>query len=187
MATMDTNTTPTSLRPWSRRGIGLALAVVALAALAGCGDDEPGDPAAGAPADPVVTTTETETTTTEAAPHEGPLEIVAADYRFEGLPARVAAGTHRITFENQGTEAHELFLFRNPDGLSLHEIAELGPEGAPEAVDLVTLLVAVPGAAAEPTDVDLTPGEYVVACFIPAASDGRGHFEHGMQAAFTVT
>jgi hypothetical protein len=183
------HTTPHTHPARPRRWIGLPLAVIALGLpFAACGSDEAGDPAAGAPTETAETvgTTEAETTTTEAAPHEGPIEVVGADYRFEGLPARVAAGPHRLTFENQGTETHEVFLFRNPDGLTLHEIAELGPTGAPEAVELVALLIAGPGDTGEPTDVDLTPGEYVVACFIPAATDGRHHFEHGMQAAFTV-
>jgi uncharacterized cupredoxin-like copper-binding protein len=160
----------------------LTAATLAVALLVtGCGsDEEAAQPVTGAP------TTEAETTTTTApAPHEGDIEVVARDFAFEDLPARVVAGPHTVRFDNQGTETHELFVFRNPDGLTLEEIAELGPEGAPQAVELAGLVIVEPGKADE-VEVDLAPGDYEVACFIPTPTDGRAHFEHGMHARFTV-
>ena len=34
--------------------------------------------------------------------------------------------------------------------------------------------------------VDLTPGNYVLVCFVPDAKDGKAHIEHGMVKEFTV-
>jgi len=182
----STPTTP-SRRRTTRLGAWAVAAALVLGASA-CGSDEE----SAGPADPVhaghdaASTTEAETTTTTAAaPHEGPIELSLVDFGYEGLPGRVAAGAHTVTVTNEGTETHELFLFRNPDGLELEEIAELGPEGAPEAVDIEGLLYVGPGET-KSIDVDLAPGEHEVACFIPTPTDGRPHFAHGMRAVIVV-
>jgi hypothetical protein len=33
---------------------------------------------------------------------------------------------------------------------------------------------------------DLTPGNYVLLCFVPDAKDGKAHMEHGMVKEFKV-
>jgi uncharacterized cupredoxin-like copper-binding protein len=177
--------TPSRIRVRSAAAIALALATLAVA---GCGSDEQAAKAAGPHTAHAAETTTTAmpTTTTAPVPHEGDLAVIADDYRFDDLPAVIAAGTHTVRFENRGSETHELFLFRNPDGLTLEEIAELGPQGAPQAVELAGLVIVGPGQAADPVEVDLAPGEYEVACFIPTPTDGRAHFEHGMHARITV-
>ena len=35
-------------------------------------------------------------------------------------------------------------------------------------------------------ELNLTPGEYGVICFVPDAKDGKAHFVHGMMSTFTV-
>jgi hypothetical protein len=34
---------------------------------------------------------------------------------------------------------------------------------------------------------DLTPGEYVMVCFVPDSKDGKPHTAHGMVKPFTVS
>lgn len=157
--------------------LAVATAAALTFALTACGDDG---------STPVAADPTTTTSTTVAPPHDGPIDVVAEDFRFVGLPERVTAGTHTVTFENRGEETHELFVFRNPKGLTLEEIAAIGPSVVNGDVELVTLKILAPGAPAESVEVDLTPGEYFVACFIPTPTDDRAHFEHGMQATFTV-
>ena len=125
--------------------------------------------------------------------------VTASEYKFEGLPSELDAGTAAILLSNGGAEAHELAIMRKADGVtqSWEEILALPQEEA-EA-----LVVQVGGAFAPNKDakglavVDLVPGDYVATCFVPAgtavASDGTitegtgtPHFMHGMISEFTV-
>lgn len=36
-------------------------------------------------------------------------------------------------------------------------------------------------------DVDLTPGEYILICFVPDAKDGKPHVAHGMMQRVTIS
>ena len=82
---------------------------------------------------------------------------------------------------------HEISIFRNPDHLSLAKLFELGPVGIKDAVEMAGTLISGPGAAADQElTVTLTPGEYDVVCFIPATSDGKPHFSHGMHRTLEV-
>lgn len=115
------------------------------------------------------------------------LDIVATEYRWSGLPAELPAGTYPMSFRNDGDEAHEITIFRNPGHIPLEGLRELGPAGIGDAVDMVGNLISGPGTAAESeVVVTLTPGEYEVVCFIPATTDGMAHFEHGMHRKLVV-
>ncbi len=113
--------------------------------------------------------------------------VVAGDYRFE-LPASLPAGPTIFRLVNRGKQVHHLALLRLAPGRTLGEVraalARGGPEpgwltdaGGPNAVD--------PGSAAE-AEVELRPGAYVLACFIPAA-DGAPSLAHGMLRELRVT
>src|SRR5690606_30147136 len=45
----------------------------------------------------------------------GTLDVVGEDYAFEGIPETVPAGPTVVTFENTGTEMHEIALVRIND------------------------------------------------------------------------
>ncbi len=128
-----------------------------------------GAPAAPAPRPPLVVT------------------VVARDYRFE-LPATLPAGLTTFRLVNRGRRVHHLALLRLPRGRTLAEVraaltaggAEprwLTDAGGPNALD--------PGNEAEVV-VELQPGRYVLACFVPAA-DGAPGLAHGMLRELTVT
>ncbi len=36
-------------------------------------------------------------------------------------------------------------------------------------------------------EVDLTPGNYLLVCFVPDANDGKPHLEHGMIMPITIS
>ena len=117
----------------------------------------------------------------------GPFAVTAREFEFQGVPEQVAAGTHTFTFTNEGAEPHELLVFRSTEGLSLDEIAALGPVDSRAHTEVAGMLVAAPGAAAESSmQVELTPGEWEVVCFIPTPTDGRAHSAHGMHTTITV-
>lgn len=139
----------------------------------------------GASASP--TTVASSSTAPEAA-RPARLDIVAKDFEWSGLPDVIAAGSYPMSFRNDGTEAHEISIFRNPDGVDVHEIAKAGPAGMKDLVEPAGMLIAPPGTSApNELTLELTPGEYEVVCFIPNASgDGSAHFEHGMHRTLTV-
>lgn len=146
---------------WSRRYPKITLCVgLAMVALVGCGDDSTATP----------TSTPGPTT-----PTAGPtVTIGVRDYAFDGVPARIAAGTPIAITNTSATEAHELTAFRLPDGeaRSLAELQALPPDqlgalfpGAPALA-----LVAKPGADGELVLGDGSldePGRYLLVCFIP--------------------
>lgn len=181
------------------RAAAIAALAVALAAIAGCGDDEPTARQADA------------TTTTE--PTTDPVEVTAADYRFEDLPAEVAAGTELRLRNSSAEELHELVAMRLADeeDRTAEELAALPEQelgalfGGPPAL----VLVAPPGEDGFAAVGDGTlsePGRYLVACFIPTGADpvayldaleanpgqppsvdgGPPHFTAGMYGELTV-
>jgi uncharacterized cupredoxin-like copper-binding protein len=122
---------------------------------------------------------------TRARPAE--VTVVATEYHF-AAPASVPAGPTAIQLENRGKEVHHLALLRLEQGKTLDDLkaalANPGPPpawvvfmGGPNAVN--------PGSSDEAV-VDLTPGQYVLACFVPGP-DGVPHAAHGMISPLTVT
>lgn len=150
----------------------LALALVAI----GCGDDDPED-------DAVTASTTTEATApTEAA--SDPVAVTAVDYRFEGLPDEVAAGS-TVTLRNDSTnEVHELVAMRLPDDetRSVEDLLTL-PEaelGALFAAPPALVAVAPPGEDGFVALGDGTleePGRYAVLCFIPTGADPQAYLD----------
>lgn len=126
-------------------------------------------------------------------------EVTAKDYSFEGLPDTLDAGTAAILLTNDGAEPHEMAVMRKAEGVtqSWEEILALPQEEA-EA------LVLQVGGAFAPTNgakglalLELVPGDYVVACFVPTGTtmtadgeftEGTGapHFMAGMVKEFKV-
>ena len=152
---------------------------------AGCADEVAGSTGqdSGGTGEPVESPTTTTTTTT---PPER-LDIVATDYEWSGLPEELPAGTYPMSFMNEGAEVHEISIFRNTRDLPLEELFALGPEGMKDAVESVGMLISAPGSPADSeVEITLTPGEYEVVCFVPATTDGRPHFDHGMHRTLTV-
>jgi hypothetical protein len=122
------------------------------------------------------------------------VRVTAAEYRFEGVPPTLPAGTVAFTMSNQGAETHELDVYRINEGV---------PQPFPELVVLPddrrdVLLTSVGEISTNPgaTDTEfmtLIPGRYGIACPVPQGTtpeaDGTGppHATLGMVAEFTVT
>jgi hypothetical protein len=126
-----------------------------------------------------------------ASPASAPpvLVVNATDYSFSG-PDTVPAGLTTVKLVNGGAEMHHVQLLRLADGHTAAELAEglktakearlpewVTPAGGPNS----------PGPTGEAAaTLDLTPGNYVLICVIPAA-DGVPHFAKGMVRPLTVT
>jgi hypothetical protein len=117
------------------------------------------------------------------------LSVTAKDYSFEA-PETVAAGLVEFKMTNEGKEPHQVQLLKLRSGVDVSEViaaakAESGPgiqplvryAGGPNGVDTGEEQNAI---------VNLTPGNYALACLIPNA-EGTEHLALGMAAPLEVT
>jgi hypothetical protein len=129
----------------------------------------------------------------------GELDVTAKDYEFEGIDDSLDAGPNVVTLQNDGEELHEVALFRFNDGveLTVDELLALPEEEALGSVTPAGSGFAMPGATGY-TVIDLTPGRYMAACFIPVGTtpdllesgeepQGEPHALQGMATEFEVS
>ncbi|MGH9110702.1 MAG: hypothetical protein ACRDZN_00110 [Acidimicrobiales bacterium] len=118
------------------------------------------------------------------------VDVSGVDYAFEGIPETTPAGTTGFRFTNDGTEPHEMVIFRVNDGVtgSLEELLAAPEEDAGQNLTFAGAAFAEPGQWGA-TFADLEPGRYAAVCFVPVggAEDGPPHFMQGMSGEFEVT
>ncbi len=113
--------------------------------------------------------------------------VQATDYDWT-MTAPLTAGKHVIRMENLAQQSHELFLVKLDSGKTKDDFLKWG----------ATYAGAVPGKAMGGTSaqksgevaylpVDLTPGNYLLVCFVPDAKDGKPHLAHGMIKEFAIS
>lgn len=110
-----------------------------------------------------------------------------SDYTF-GIPATLPAGKQMWKFVNTAGQEHEALLVMLAPGTTQAAFAEWvggGMKGPPPAMPVGGISGLAPGGASE-VAFDLTPGSYVLICFIPDAKDGKDHWTHGMMKGFEV-
>lgn len=130
------------------------------------------------------------------------LSARAKDYEFVGLDEEMDAGKTLVTFENEGSEFHEMLIMRRADGddTPISELLAMEEDEAMSHVEPMAGTFAEPGGTGW-TTVDLQPGKYVAACFIPTGAtegawaemmaggpevDGPPHAMNGMTFEFEV-
>jgi len=121
------------------------------------------------------------------------VRVTAVEYRFEGIPPALPAGTVAFTMSNQGAEPHELDVYRINEGVPqpFPELALLPDDRREIVLTSVGEISANPGGA-DTEFMTLIPGRYGVACPVPqgttTTADGTGppHAALGMVAEFTV-
>lgn len=164
----------------NRSRLCLAAVLLLVAAAGACSDDD--DEAA----------TDDTTTTSAEADEAETVEVRGVDYKFEGLPAEIAAGT-MIEFSNgSDKELHEFVAIRIPD-TETRPVSELVtlPEAETDAIfgsaEPATVLLAPPGggdtiqALGDGTIAE--PGRYAVVCFIPTGADPAAYLEAAQNAS----
>ncbi len=119
------------------------------------------------------------------------VDVRGIDYAYEGLPRELATGPTSFEFENASTEEeHEIGIVRFNDGvtISVEELLQLPEEESESMVTFLGATFAPPGES-DYTVLDLEPGRYGVACFIPVGGEETGapHFTEGMFAEFEVS
>jgi plastocyanin len=138
-------------------------------------------------------------------PGQTVVKISASDYSYGFDRSQAASGDFAINFVNTGKDAHEITMFRAPEGATVPQAgaalgdvngSELSNIPAPyELVDHITF--APPGKSTNfQFTKRLAPGHYVIACYLPqgtkSESDlrtnttGKPHIQLGMIADFEV-
>lgn len=119
-------------------------------------------------------------------PKSPDLTVTLQDYGY-ATSAPLTAGNHRLLVRNVGKQSHELELARLAPGKSPGDIPAWieTMKGPPPASFLGGVSPLAPGQENE-LSLTLTPGHYVMLCFIPDAHDGKPHTAHGMIHDFVV-
>lgn len=127
-----------------------------------------------------------------------PVDAIAREYAFQGLPDTLEAGDTTFSIDNRGSEVHEIQVFKLDDDVST--VSELLGKSQDEARDKMTsvgMAAANPGDK-ESFDADLSAGRYAAVCLIPVGRDmehmedmvfdpnADTHMRRGMFAEFTV-
>jgi plastocyanin len=122
-----------------------------------------------------------------AAAPEPTVTMTLQDYSF-GLSTPLTAGKHVIKVENVAVQPHELVIIRLDDGKTVEDLGKWAAtyEGPPPGQTMGGVAPFARGGSIY-VPVDLTPGNYVLMCFVPDVNDGKPHTEHGMVMPITVS
>lgn len=117
----------------------------------------------------------------DATPAIPEITIKAADYSFDA-PDQIEAGLVKVNLVNDGQEPHHAQMVRLNDGVTLEQFQAALQEGEAAAFPLIAFVggpgLVDPGLQSQVT-LDLTPGQYVLLCFVPS-HDGVPHLAKGM-------
>jgi uncharacterized cupredoxin-like copper-binding protein len=157
-----------------RRVASVVVVVGLVCGLAACGSSSKTGDAGGA------------TTTAPAGKARPHVTIEAKDFSFT-MPDTIPSGWVDVTLHNSGAEGHQI-AFAKLNSMTFDQFkTATGATNVKALGDTVFVggpNNAEPGGSVTAT-VHLEPGEYGVACFIPA-KDGKAHAAHGMVAKVTV-
>jgi len=123
-----------------------------------------------------------------AAPEpKADVTIALAEYSFT-TATPLTAGTHTIRVENSGAQLHELTIERLAPGKTVADFRQWvagGMRGMPP-VEPVGGFAGLDTGKVGWVTITLTPGNYLLNCYVPDAKDGTPHFVHGMVEQITV-
>ena len=114
--------------------------------------------------------------------------VTATDYAFQA-PDTIAAGRTTFHLVNKGPDMHHVWLIKLEQGKTLKDLVEATKTPGPLpkwAVEVGGPNTPMPGGESWAT-LDLEAGRYVMACVIPAKTDGQPHFMKGMVKEVAVT
>jgi hypothetical protein len=130
----------------------------------------------------------TVTAGTSTAEPASDVAVTLKEYMFE-MPTELKAGVHTFKVSNQGTQPHEMSLFKLTEGQTLADLRTIltSPEsGGPPPVEQAGGALPMGVGMRAWTTIDLKPGNYVAVCFVPDSGDGKSHLEHGMMMPLKV-
>lgn len=113
--------------------------------------------------------------------------VTMSDYTF-AFSTPLTAGAHTVRVENAGPQVHEITFERLADGKSLQDYVawgKAGMKGPPPSHPVGGVIGPTIGGHAYFT-ISLTPGKYLVLCYVPDEKDQKAHVEHGMIQEITI-
>jgi len=113
--------------------------------------------------------------------------VTLRDYSFQ-LSKSLTAGKQTFEVRTDAGQPHEIQLIRLAPGKKAEDmLAWFGKsQGPAPGQGLGGVAGLAPGVPAYFT-ADVTPGDYLLICFLPDAKDGKPHFAHGMMQTIHVT
>lgn len=114
--------------------------------------------------------------------------IIMKDFSFALSTSTLPAGKSLIAVSNEGAQPHEFGVIRLAPGKTAGDVTgyfaapPAGPPPFASAGGMTALSPGQRGIAA----LDLTPGNYVMICFVPDPASGKSHLQLGMIAGLTV-
>lgn len=128
------------------------------------------------------------TAATAAPEPKSDVTVTLSDYGFSPSTP-LTAGTHTIRVENSGPQVHELTIERLAPGKTIADWQRWiagGMKGEPPSMPVGGFAGPDQGKVGWVT-VTLTPGTYLLLCYVPDVKDGAPHFVHGMVKEVTVS
>lgn len=127
---------------------------------------------------------------------ESTLRVALVDFAF-GIPVELAAGEQTWLLDNRGQQWHEMVVYKIADDLPLSEAKDLVLQSMeaedPTALGLEQRFLWLPMSEGERAwvNVDLEPGTYAVACYLPdveaeSPEHMHSHLENGMIQFITI-
>lgn len=125
-----------------------------------------------------------------ASSPEAPQLVVvhAMDFAYNA-PKTIKSGATTFRLVNDGKQLHHLSIIRLQKGKTMADFVNFMKKPGPPFgwfTEIGGPNPAVPGGTVEAT-MTLTPGDYVVACFVPSPGETAPHLMKGMVGALTVT
>ncbi|MHB8646396.1 MAG: hypothetical protein ACYDAR_11470 [Thermomicrobiales bacterium] len=151
-----------------------------------CFDSDPGDPTPHVAKGMVKQFTVTGTATAATAPIDG--TVTLTDYQIS-LPA-VITQSKALTLQivNSGPSLHEMALISLGAGKTVQDFLKAGADPTASRAGFTAIggFAAISPGVTGYVILNLAPGNYVAACFVPD-DQGKPHIADGMYTAFTVT
>ncbi len=123
---------------------------------------------------------------------EGDVNVSLLDFAFS-LPTTISAGEQTWALENKGEQWHEMGVFRVDDSTTLAELRNImqqmvSSDAAAElSVEQVGFWMPMQQHERAWFNLNLEPGTYIVACFLPDFASGHAHMNLGMVQLLTVS
>jgi hypothetical protein len=116
--------------------------------------------------------------------------IELADFAFI-LPDQIPAGAQQWEIRNVGDQWHEFMIARITDDslteADIHDLLMSETEEPPAGLEEAFFWAPASAQTRAWTTIDLEPGRYVIACFLPDFGSGQSHLEMGMIRYLEVT
>lgn len=113
--------------------------------------------------------------------------ITLNDYSFT-ISQPITSGTHTFFVQNMAKQPHEIEVIQIAPGKTAQDVLAWiqNPKGPPPGTPMGGI-AATTTSSPQYFTADITPGDYLLICFMPDVKDGKPHFQHGMMQTVHVT